>query len=101
MERLEEELKLEEVELRLEEGEEELENGTKEKSVKGEREWLSGCDERIMRQIRPVSSYVPTQHSTELQSVNCLSGANILHAANLVGGHGAASMPEREDRKER
>ena len=49
-----------EVEEELEVGEEE--NGTKEKSVRGEREWLSGCDERIMRQIRPVSSYVPTQH---------------------------------------
>ena len=96
MERLEEELKLEEVELRLEEGEEELENGTKEKSVRGEREWLSGCDERIMRQIRPVSSYVPTQHSTELQNVIFFTWSKY-----FVRGHRAASMPEQEDRTQR
>ena len=74
MERLEEERKVEV---------EEEENGTKEKRVRGEREWLSGCDERIMRQIRPVSSCPQTaQH-------------------RVAKCHRAASMTEQEDRKQR
>ena len=30
-----------------------------------EREWLSGCDEKIMRQIRPVSYYI-SSHSSKI-----------------------------------
>ena len=56
---------------------EEEENGTKEKRVRGEREWLSGCDERIMRQIRPVS-YCPHTAQHRVAKCNFLCGANIL-----------------------